>query len=357
MKLFKCFFTVLLSVPLFSFLSCNDVIFDDIRNEVELDDATISGSIVSIVRYKDDIYVANGEINHQPKSSTSSSWSELATPGTSVYQLAADGTYLYALSLSYEDDDDGYNVPDKRILYRYDGSNWETLLTMGYTSNYFFVFCTNTPKEANRKAYLRYGSSVYDLSSVTTTDSTSTDSWTELTETASGITLLGDSIGSVESATYLKDKGVILSPYRASTSNETEDDEATYVYTASGETIYYSADGESWSSVSPADEDILSMGFTQDYILLGTDEGIEHVAVTNSVPSGSTSDFDNNAQSALSTYYMIEALLVADPSKNEDSTPIFASVEFDGSSSSTSATLENVGLWAYYPSEDEWNRE
>lgn len=351
MKLFKCFFTVLLSVPLFSFLSCNDVIFADIRNEVELDDSTISGSIVSIVRYENDIYVANGEIYHQSKSSTSNNWSELATPGTSVYQLAADKDYLYAVSLTYEDDDDGYNVPDKRILYRYDGSNWETLLTMDYTSNYFFVFCTNTPNKDHRRAYLRYGSSIYDLSLAS-----AGSIGTALTDDDTTVTVLNGSIGSVESATYFDGKP-LLSPYRASTSNETEDDDATYVYTANGETIYYSKDGTSWSSVSPADEDILSIGFTQDYILFGTEEGIEHVAVTNLVPSGSTSDFDNNAQSALSSYYMIEALLVADPSKNEDSTPIFASVEFDGSSSSTSATLENVGLWAYYPSEDEWNRE
>lgn len=352
MKIFKYLFTISLSVFLFSFLSCNDVIFADIRNEVELDDSTISGSIVSIVRYKDDIYVANGEIYHQPASSTSSSWRELATPGTSVYQLAADSDNLYAVSLSYEDDDDGYNVADKRILYKYDGSKWTTLLTMDYTSNYFFIFCTNTPKKDHRKAFLRYGSSVYDLASVTE-NSTSVSGWTEIT--ADSVTVLGSSIGDIKSATYLGK--VILSPYRASTSNETEDDDATYIYTASGETIYYSKDAESWSSVSPADEDILSMGFTKNYMLLGTDEGIEHVEIKDDVPSGSTSDFNNNAQSALSSYYMIEALLVADPSQNEDNTPIFASVEFDGSSSSTSATLENVGLWAYYPNEGEWNRE
>ena len=92
-------------------------------------------------------------------------------------------------------------------------------------------------------------------------------------------------------------------------------------------------------------------------MLLGTDEGIQHVTITNNVPGASTQDFDNNAASALSSYYEVPALLVVNPSQSESGTAIFAAAEFSGSSSSTSATLDNVGLWGYYPSADEWNRE
>ena len=104
------------------------------------------------------------------------------------------------------------------------------------------------------------------------------------------------------------------------------------------------------------------MGFTQDFMLLGTTDGIQHVTMgadstdTNK-PGSSIQDFDNNAASALSSYYEVPALLVVNPGANEYSTAIFAAAEFSGSSSSTSATLDNVGLWGYYPSEDEWNRE
>ena len=44
------------------FTSCFDPIFSDIRNEVPLKEAQISGFINSIVRYKDDIYLQNGRI-------------------------------------------------------------------------------------------------------------------------------------------------------------------------------------------------------------------------------------------------------------------------------------------------------
>lgn len=373
-KSLKTFFAAFLSVLAFSLLSCNDVIFADIRNEVKLNDPTVSGSIQAIVRYKDDIYAATGRIYYRPSSDDSSNkWEKLDNmPDTNakIYNLAADKNYLYAVSLSFTDDDDGYNVGDERGLWRYDGSSWTRLLTIDYSSTYFFIFCTNTPKSENRKAFFRYGSSVYDLSAIDDddTEQTSTDNWTALstnTGTLSDNTNYSTfsydgteySVSAAYSATFLNNVGVILSPYRASTSNETKDDEATCVYTANDDDIYYSTDGSSWTSVDTDSDSIISMGFTQDFMLLGTADGIQHVTISGNVPGNSVQDFDNNAASALSSYYEVPALLVVDPSQNEYSTAIFAAAEFSGSSSSTSATLDNVGLWGYYPSEDEWNRE
>lgn len=354
-KSLKNLFTFIFSASLFSFLSCQDVIFDEIRNEVKLDDATVSGSILSMVRYKDDIYVATGIIKHQSKERTSSNWQDLEEiPEGKIYSLASDSSNLYACSLTFEDDDDGYNVPAKRILSKYDGNSWKTLLTVSYSSSYFFAFGTNAPQEANRHAFFRYGSNVYELSDSITENSTSIESWSALS-TEYEIANEGE-LANVKSAACLGSK-VILSPYRASTSNETESDEATYVYTASGDDIYYSTDGATWTQIDTDSDDIISMGFSQDYMLLGTDEGIQHVKITDNIPGTSTQDFSNNAASALSSYYIVETLLVVDPSKSEYDTPIFASIEFDGSSSSTSATLKNVGLWGYYQGRGEWNRE
>lgn len=358
-KLLKFLFAAILSVSFFAFLSCQDVIFDEVRNEVKLDDANVSGSITSIVRYKDDIYTATGIIWHQSKEETSAKWAKLdEIPDGIIYQIAADNENLYACALTFEDDDDGYNVPDQRTLYKYDGSTWTALFSVDYSSSYvFFVFCTNTPKATNRKAFFRYGSNAYELSS-SLEETTSLESWTALT-TEYAIANSGE-ISSVKSATSLGGT-VILSTYLSSTSNETEDDEATCVYTADGDDIYYSTDGSTWTDVDTNSDDILSIGFSQDYLLLGTDEGIQHVTITVTdsvpVPGASTQDFDNNAASALSSYYEVPALIVVDPSQVEYNTPIFASVEFDGSSSSTSATLDNVGLWGYYPAKDEWNRQ
>lgn len=365
-KSLKFLFAAILSVSFFAFLSCQDVIFDEIRNEVKLDDANVQGSIGSVVRYKDDIYVATGIIWHQSKEETSAKWVKLdGIPGGIIYQIAADSENIYACSLTFKDDDDGHNDPDQRTLYKYDGSAWTALFSVGYSSsNAFFVFCTNTPKEANRKAFFRYGSNVYELSS-SVAETTDIKSWSALTDSSYTIarsSVLSQSLSSgetlisnVRSATYLN--GVILSTCSASTSNETEDKDATYAYTASGDDIYYSTDGTDWKDVGTDSHDILSIGFSQNFMLLGTSEGIQHVAITDNVPEKATQGFDNNAASALSSYYEVPALLVVDPSQSEYNTPIFASVEFDGSSSSTSATLDNVGLWGYYQGKGEWNRQ
>lgn len=361
-KSLEFLFATILSVSFFGFLSCQDVIFDEVRNEVELDDAHVQGSIDSIVRFQDDIYVATGIIWKQSKEETSANWVKLdGIPGGIIYQIAADKENLYACALTFEDDDEGYNVPDERTLYKYDGSAWTMLFSVGYSKiDDFFVFCTNTPKEANRKAFFRYRSNVYELSS-SLGETTDIKSWSALTDSSYTIARSSElssgetSISNVRSATYLN--GVILSTYRASTSNETENNNATYAYTASGGDIYYSTDGSAWADVDTDSDDILSIGFTQDYMLLGTADGIRHVTITGNVPGTSTQNFDNNAASALSSYYQVPALLVVDPSQSEYNTAIFASVEFDGSSSSTSANLDNVGLWGYYQGKGEWNRQ
>lgn len=357
----KFIFSIILSIFLFSFFSCNDAIFSDIRNEVELDNAKISGPVLSIVRYKDNIFAVNGRVYYQSKFAAKRSWIEMPTNMTGIiYDLAANQSNLYACTLLFEDDNDGYNVPTTRTLWRYDGSSWSAIYSAAYSSLVdFYVFCTNTPKEANRKAFFKYGSSVYELNDTSENymaELTPDDEGNGTLSDGSNYTISGASISSVKSATVLNGE-VILSIYRATTSDETEESEATYVYTATGSVISYSTDGTYWTTVSTNSDDILSIGFSQDYMLLGTDEGIQHVLISDNVPQSSIQDFNNNAASALSSYYVIDSLLVVDPSKSEYTTPIFASTEFDGSSSSTSATLTNVGLWGYYPSKGEWNRQ
>lgn len=368
-KSLKTFFAAFLSVLAFSLLSCNDVIFADIRNEVKLDDPTVSGSIMSIVRYKDYIFTANGRIYYQSKDTTSTgNWKKFNLPNSTVRSLAADETYLYALSLSFTEDDDGYNVGDEYTLYRCEWSGdetedgvWETLLTVDYPGTAFFIFCTNTPIESNRYAFFRNNDELYKLSGNIPTGCTGTDGWDSYLVSDGDYSIFSYNSSSygtenVYSATYL-DGEVILSPYRASTSNETESADATCVYTADSDDIYYSTDNTSWQCIDTDSDSIISMGFTQDFMLLGTSKGVQHVTISSNVPGSSVQDFDNNAASALSSYYEVPALLVVNPGANEYSTAIFAAAEFSGSSSSTSATLDNVGLWGYYPSEDEWNRE
>lgn len=340
----------------FSFLlfsSCDGVIFHTIRDEVELADAKLSGDIQNIVRYKDEIFVSTGEIWHRDTSDTKKDWASFTNPSSKyVYSLAADSANLYALTVSLEEDDDGYNVAKTRTLYCYDGSSWTQIWSQSYSKSvYAILFCTNSPKEANREAYFRYGSTVWKLDGTTslTADNTfPTDSTDNSTTPTTG----------VRSCTVLGDEVYFSSAY-AMASNETKDESSTCIYRCDSSTIYYSKDGSSWSSANLGCDTIYSIGITKDYILVGTKSGIAHqkwsstFTPTGGAPATGTSDFDTNAASTLSSYYEVPTILVVDPAQAEKAATIYAS----SITSSSSASLNNVGLWSYFASKGEWNRE
>lgn len=353
------------------FFSCHGVIFDTIRDEVKLADAVISGDIQDIIRYKDDIYVSTGKISHRSVSLTKdingkteeeckkegevfvaaadlkSELKSFSSPSGYIYSLAADSNNLYALSVIIEEDDDGYNVPTKRVLWCYtateDGKegSWKEIWSKSYDGSKddkAFLFCTNTLNESNRHAYFRYQKTIYELKGEELGD-------TGMTSDINSCTVLGSTVH--------------FSSAYAMTSNETSKDESTYIYRSSGDTVYYSTDGNKWESVDLNCDTILSLAITQDYLLAGTASGIVHTPLKadsngkNAIPSSGNADFDTNADSTLSSYYEVPALLVLDPFQKEISATIFATCL----TSSTSASLNNVGLWSYFATEGEWNRE
>ena len=53
------------------FSGCQDPIFWNIRQEVKLEEATIYGDIFSIVRFKDKLFIANGNIYSKDKNANS----------------------------------------------------------------------------------------------------------------------------------------------------------------------------------------------------------------------------------------------------------------------------------------------
>ena len=353
------------------FFSCHGVIFDTIRDEVKLADAVISGDIQDIIRYKDGIYVSTGKISHRSVSLTKdingkteeeckkegevfvaaadqkSELKSFSSPSGYIYSLAADSNYLYALSVIIEEDDDGYNVPTKRVLWCYTATeegkegSWKEIWSKSYDGSKddkAFLFCTNTLNESNRHAYFRYQSKIYELTGEELGD-------TGMTSDINSCTVLGSTVH--------------FSSAYAMTSNETSKDESTYIYRSSGDTVYYSTDGNNWESVDLNCDTILSLAITQDYLLAGTASGIVHTPLKadsngkNAIPSSGNADFDTNADSTLSSYYEVPALLVLDPLQKEISATIFATCL----TSSTSASLNNVGLWSYFATTGEWNRE
>ena len=353
---FLAFFSVLgfLSVFAISLTSCDGVIFDEIRKEVELADAKISGDIQNIVRYtykgEEHVFVSTGEIYHRSVEDSvvdsKFDFSDFSTPSGYVYGLAADKENLYAISITIEKDDDGYNMPTKRTLYCYE-DGWKEIWSAEYSSSkHAIIFCTNAPQPDHRRAFFRHGSDVWELSGAIKLTS-------EMVMTEIGTTN-NTTIPTASSrrCTYLNGD-VYFSNY-AITSNETADSDATIIYRSDGgDNVYYSKNGTDWTNVDLSCSTIVSLAVTSDYLLAGTDSGIVHTKLTSGIPSSGNESFSTNADSTLSSYYEIPAILVINPALSETSGTIYAS----SITSSSSASLNNVGLWSYYASENEWNRE
>ncbi len=361
---------------LFFLSSCQDSIFEEIRKEVELEDAQISGSVNSIVRFGSDLYLQNGNIWKKESASidTAHNWNQITKPTSSadynyVNKLAADSSYIYAqLSLVDEDEDEGENTPaGSEIYYSSDGESWEGPIVFtdsegseitNVTNGYAVLFCTNSPMESHRYAYVRFydstdssytvyqlnGSSVTALSTISSSDYSSSDNGTT------------SPCYNTKACTYFNGQ-VYFTSGNAMETNENPSAEATYIYYTYSDNVYYSADGSTWNSVDLDCSTIYSLGLTADYLMAGTADGIEHTALTDGVPDSGTDSFDTNADSTLSSYYEIRCLLVVDSSLEEQGGTIYGTTEYSGSSSSTSATQENTGLWAYFASRDSWNRE
>lgn len=354
-----------------SCLSCDDVIFDTIRQEIRLEDAQIKGTVNSIVRYtlegEEYLFCQNGAvwkksvdaaIKKENESDTvlggswsepySSQWMRVQSPDSNVIKLAADETHLYALvAPTYADNEDtGDNIEAGRKLYvTTDGEYWKLVDVDGsttLTTTSSNIFCTNTPQPAHRRAYLRVGATIYELSGETATSmKTGSDDYSTTPTT------------STKSVTMLGDTPYFSSGY-AMCSNETRENPATYIYYSDGDDLYYRNDGTTWTKAGDPGNTIYAMAYTQDHLLLGTLSGLLHVNVDgDGVPSGSATDFDTNAESTLSSYYQVRTIIAVDPSLTETEGDLYGSTAFSG----TTASFSNVCLWAYYPGRGKWNCE
>ena len=101
------------------------------------------------------------------------------------------------------------------------------------------------------------------------------------------------------------------------------------------------------------------MAVTKDSILLGTNgNGIFRVTHnTAGKPASSTSSFSTNAQSVMYSPYIVRTLFCVSPDLNETATTLYASLQFRYTAQSASADYGNVGLWSYYPTRGNWNKE
>ncbi|MBR4450176.1 MAG: hypothetical protein IKS30_08215 [Treponema sp.] len=364
------------------FCSCSGVIFDTIRTEVKLTDAQVSGDVFCITRHlgKDGseyLYTSLGTIKRKDVTGNSTvtglyggQWKVVNKPsGLITGIISASDSYLYLTSLKIETvEDDGENEPKSYSIYYSDddGETWNSVefsdgntATLTYSGSIVKVFGTNSPKATNRAAFLNYAGLIYRLQAGKATLISADSTYVNLGTSSQSVALL-------DGVYYFSDN-------YSMTSNETSDTDATCIYTGSSDSIKYlytgtydaDADGYGWVSVDPDLGTIYSLSYAQDKILVGTSEGIKNIILNDTTdanlrkyePSNSTGTFSSNAASALSSYYQVWQTLVLDPSENLEESDLYASMDFEDSSSNTSATFQNVGMWAFYPGRASWNRE
>ena len=438
----KIFLSISIAAAVFGFTSCYDAIFYNIRTEVPLEDGVINGYTNSIVRYQEPdgtefLYLQNGNVyykqisddtdnltknqNHDKWTKDSSapegisySYFDQEFSGTYSCKLASDSKYVYLLGATPEyDESSSRNILKNFKLYCYSKENgWKSVdavntILKKYESTlaedkYMMdssiqLFCTNTPQNAHRKAYIRIGggSPYYSWMSAkqtygndfTVKDGVMNCGIIELNGTdtdIANVVPLGDGkIGTLEktgagkdttSAVYANNTVYFLD-YLASSTNETKNKEADYIYLGNGKTLYW-FETASVSSVKALDaapvgkstgcaDSILSMCVTNDSIILGTyEEGAYRIKTNSGKPETSTSDFTTNADSVMYNPYIVRMLFCTDPSLGEtdDGSALYSALQFRYTESSASASYKNVGLWSYYNSEENghrnnWNKE
>lgn len=334
--------------------------------------------------------------------------------GTYSCKLASDSNYVYLLGATPEyDESSSRNILKNFKLYCYSKANgWKSVelintILKQYESTldddkYMMdssiqLFCTNAPQNEHRKAYIRIGggSPYYSWmsdkqtygSDFTVKDGVMNCGIIELNGTdtdIANVVPLGDGkIGTLEktgagkdttSAVYANNTVYFLD-YLASSTNETKNKEADYIYLGNGTTLYW-FETASVSSVTALDaepvgkstgcaDDILSMCVTNDSIILGTyEEGAYRVKIDSGKPETSTSDFTTNAASVMYNPYIVRMLFCTDPSLGEtaDGSALYSALQFRYTESSASASYKNVGLWSYYNSKENghrnnWNKE
>ena len=354
-KYYKLSVAVIAITALFQFSGCQDEIFNEIRDEIKLEDSTVSGHINSIIRFNpnggDTEYIAiqNGGVYYRNAAvETETDWTKDSRTAGQVTKIAADENFIYALYTDWKEDlDEGEWVRNSTsiVCKKNIEDSWTKIYTVDSNTN-VSLFCTNTKKPDHRKAYVRIGSAVYKL------NGNALPAAPEIAGTANAST---QPTASSNSCTVLG-SDVYFFNGLAAASNETATTNATTIYYASGSTVYYRSDGSTWNSQSAGDV-VYSISYTSDYLCLGTDAGYQQMPHSGGTPTGSANDNFSNASSTLSSYYEVWAVLAVNPEKTQAGNTIFASLDYSGSSSSTSAVFDNIGLWGYYSGRAKWNRE
>lgn len=392
----------------FALSSCyvGDGLFDSITKEVPLEKGSITGIVNSFVRYtsKDDsktellLTSANGffykdkdskthysngaqvggwnalNTSVKPLNSLSYSYYESTYNGYYVTKLAADADNVYALAMTFDYNSNGSNKISSLELFtdqlKMNGNSmvppsedWKKVVLTLNTTDKVNLFCTNSPVQAHRKAYV----------SVTTSEGTVklyTLSGTEVTEISDWTCADSSTQKDVANAAVWDGNGIIFfTNIAVATSESSTESPVNIYYGDSNGDIWYRKAGASEFTKSSfnAGGPVQSICVTKDYLICGkgaysgtiqSNGGIIQTKLDeNGVPASTSTDFTTNASSAITNYYIVRCLLTVDPSLKSAESTIYAGCSFKGSGSSTPVSYNNIGLWSYNPDRGNWNRD
>lgn len=399
-------FTVILCSLILT--SCFNPVYYEIRKDVKPEKGTIFGNILQITRTTVDnkeflVLYANEGIRYKQKDiSEHGTWKTFNNipceslvfdnvtqtfNGEQVLNLFSDKDTLYAITAKYKYNTElGTSNADYLKLYATqlhldesdstgftwaENNKWETIIndtdkkyfpltgadsSSDYQSSSFAVFQTNSPMAAHRKVFIRSGASTYY-------ELKGTQSPVPVT-----VTLTDKTNDSANSAIYFNGE-ILFFNSLASTTNETYDTEATRFYFGINSELYANKNANSKEIVKFCDAEnrISSLATCADSILIGrgrfgndstTNGGITKTTLDeNGNPGTKLVSFDTNASFQLSTAYLINCIVNASPEKKEIESSLYSSVSIKGTGTSTGASFRNLGLWSYYPSRGNWNRE
>lgn len=388
----------LILFAIINFTGCWNPIFYELRKDVAPEQATVSGNIPQITRYTADgkeylFLAADGGIRYkEADNQIHGSWFVFPSPvtlssynfdssnfvGQQVASVFANSTTLYAVTVAYTSTGtEGITKPAKISIWGRNSLNtseeWTLInsdnsieyfpiakdVTTDYYYSLFNLFQTNTPQTAHRHFYF----CTYDTA-------TASCKYYELTGLSApvpfSISKADDypdaaTTPRIYSAAYYKG-GIRFFNSIAVTTNETESTDATRIYYSILNYLYYSDSDTTYKLSTDAGDYISALATCKDSILIGrgaasvetTNAGITKTSLSEEgVPGGIIIPFTTNASFQMTEAYPVIALLNATPSKTELESTLYATVTFYTSN----GVYDKIGLWSYYPSRGNWNRE
>ncbi|MDR3283777.1 MAG: hypothetical protein LBS97_01195 [Treponema sp.] len=300
-------------------------IFTEIEKEIKLEPPTVQGNIFSILEYDGDLYAGGGKVYRKAPSEIRG-WSVFSdSPYGVVVRLAAgyhDGKeYLYALGAKQ----------GTYKLFGHGGSGWTQIPVSGTIQTIFSNNAVSRGSAANNRAFVTTSEEIYELTENTTAPVSPDDtdngalSGSEAAAYAGGQTYFSDSFAFTSDGTWLFDSS---------------DGKIRY-----GNTIESFSDGPSISNAT-------SLWACEGVLYIGTTGGAQKVLYDENGVSGSSTVIPvpgDNADAAIGSY-RIGAIYAR---KSGERTDIYASTIGYG----TTYNNKNNGLWGYYSTRDEWNRE